>query len=65
MLKAELEMLEGLKNALNAALIDYDRNHDPEPLYELMHCMEQMFQRLHPHWKWQNITTALLNASPW
>ena len=36
MLKAELEMLEGLKNALNAALIDYDRNHDPEPLYELI-----------------------------
>ena len=32
---------------------------------ELMHCMEQMFQRLHPHWKWQNITMALLNASLW
>ena len=36
MLKAELEMLEGLNDALNDALIDYDRNHDPEPLYMLI-----------------------------
>lgn len=36
MLKAELEMLNELKKAFNAALIDYDGNHDPEPLYELI-----------------------------
>ena len=36
MIKSELEMLEGLKDALNAAIIDYDRDHDPEPLYGLI-----------------------------
>lgn len=36
MLKAELEMLEELKDTLSAALTDYDRNHDPEPLYGLI-----------------------------
>lgn len=43
MVKAEMEMLEGLSDALNAAIITYDSTRDPDPLYDLVAEADALF----------------------